>query len=115
MRYALEADETTPEESERYEFMSYDSLLAEIAARISCGRAGGILVRRHCCGSVARRAMSPEEAEEIRAMAGEGEGARERMEVILDNWYMGGAPSLSEDRERRIFGDGACRICDSDQ
>ncbi|MDR0888068.1 MAG: hypothetical protein LBM39_02650 [Candidatus Methanoplasma sp.] len=111
MRYAIELPDPSEDIGDRYEFLSYESILDIVASEIIKGKATGLLIRRHCCSSVNRRVLSEEEARIIGELAGvvryDGSSDDERvsiekiLSIVIDNWYMGGTPSLSTERDEQ--------------
>ncbi|MDR2846491.1 MAG: hypothetical protein LBV63_04325 [Candidatus Methanoplasma sp.] len=111
MRYAIEIPDSGEDIGDSYEFLSYESILDIVASRILGGEATGLLIRRHCCSSVNKRVLSGEEAQAIWDLTGAGRYAgssadgrnviEKKLHIAIDNWYMGGTPSLSMERDEQ--------------
>lgn len=90
--------------SQDHESLSYEDVLRIVIDGILTEDPISITIRRRCCSSLSGITMYKETIENIRRVAGvnstsnvNDEELRRKLDVTINNWYLRGKPSLSED------------------
>ncbi|MDR1405242.1 MAG: hypothetical protein LBJ20_06755 [Candidatus Methanoplasma sp.] len=97
----------TEPESE-YIRLSYEDVLKVMIDSLLSRDTAPMTIRRRCCGSVHEQTMSAETCERIRSIAGitpacgdnadDMKGIRSKLDAAVNNWYLRGVISVSEEK-----------------
>ena len=88
-------------EQSRYADLSYEDALRIMIEHLLSDEQAPIAIRRRCCSSVHEQTMSVDICNTIRKLAGTAEGTGDDVRIRLDNavnnWYLRGKISLSDE------------------
>jgi hypothetical protein len=96
---------TEPEVTE-YPYLSYEDVLRIFVDRLLSDEQVPMTIRRRCCSSLNEQTMSVKICGQIRELAGvtngprkdgEEEMLRAKLDIAVNNWYIKGEISLSEE------------------
>ena len=92
----------TGTETKEYINLSYEGVLNVMIDHLLSGEQAPISIRRRCCSSIHKQTMTIETCNKIRELVGSSKendqnDIRKKMDVAINNWYLRGKLSLSEE------------------